>query len=382
MRKFVLFAVLPLFAADPLPLFNGKDLTGWRMTGFGGFVVEEGALKTQGGMGLLWYPARKFGNETIRVVFRTTSGSGNAGVFIRLPEAPPDAFYGVHNGYEVQILSKGDDWHSTGAIYSLSKVTKRAQKDGWNTMDIQLDGPITRVTLNGELVNEFKQGQEVPERKQWYEPVRGPRPDYGYIGLQNHDADSVVYFKEVSVITPGSPLDKGDKERMLSYLHATRKQVLDSIAGLSSEQLHYKSAPERWSIAEVVEHLIHTEPALFGVFRAMLRTPPVAGAKPPLTDEAIVGQMTDRSKRAEAPPMLRPQGKLASADALTEEFKKRRQETVLFVRDTTADLRGRVAKMGPNEVSAYQMLLRLPAHNERHLAQINEVKASEGYPKK
>jgi hypothetical protein len=33
----------------------------------------------------------------------------------------------------------------------------------------------------------------------WYEPVRGPRPDVGYIGLQNHDARSVVYFREVSV---------------------------------------------------------------------------------------------------------------------------------------------------------------------------------------
>jgi hypothetical protein len=41
--------------------------------------------------------------------------------------------------------------------------------------------------------------QEVPPRKAWYEPVRGPRPDSGYIGLQNHDGRSTVYFKEVAV---------------------------------------------------------------------------------------------------------------------------------------------------------------------------------------
>jgi hypothetical protein len=55
------------------------------------------------------------------------------------------------------------------------------------------------VKLNGKLVNEYKEGQAVPERKQWYEPIRGPRANTGYIGVQNHDAKSIVYFKEISV---------------------------------------------------------------------------------------------------------------------------------------------------------------------------------------
>ena len=37
------------------------------------------------------------------------------------------------------------------------------------------------------------------KRKRWYEPQRGPRPDEGYIGLQNHDGRSTVLFREVSV---------------------------------------------------------------------------------------------------------------------------------------------------------------------------------------
>ncbi|MCC7153897.1 MAG: DUF1080 domain-containing protein, partial [Bryobacterales bacterium] len=117
-------------------------------------------------------------------------------------EPPPDPWYAVHNGYEVQIDAAGDDWHSTGALYSLSKVTSRAQKgaDEWNTMDIEIRGQVTVVYLNGVKVNEFRGGQAVPERKQWYEPVRGPRPDAGYIGLQNHDGNSSVYFKEVSIL--------------------------------------------------------------------------------------------------------------------------------------------------------------------------------------
>jgi hypothetical protein len=134
-------------------------------------------------------------------VFKTTGERGNSGVYIRIPEPPRDPWYAVHNGYEVQIEAKGDDWHSTGALYSLSKVTARAQKPAgeWNTMDITLKGQKTIVTLNGQVVNEFDGTQPVPERKQWFEPVRGPRPDSGYIGLQNHDPNSIVYFKEVSV---------------------------------------------------------------------------------------------------------------------------------------------------------------------------------------
>lgn len=192
------------FGADFEPLFNGRDLTGWRMAGPGRFVVENGQLKTEGGMGLLYYAGEKFGPATLRVVFRTASKNANSGVFIRIPEPPKDAWYAVHNGYEVQIDAGGDDWHCTGAIYSLSKALKRAQKPAgdWNTLDITLEGQRTTVFLNGEKVNDFFSMQEVPPRKAWYEPVRGPRPNAGYIGLQNHDPQSVVYFREVSVKRP------------------------------------------------------------------------------------------------------------------------------------------------------------------------------------
>jgi hypothetical protein len=185
-------------------LYNGKDLTGWVMVGPGRFVVEDGLLKTEGGMGLLYYDGEKLGDTTLRVVFKTAADRSNSGVFIRLPEKPKDPWFAVHNGYEVQIQQGGDDWHCTGAIYSLSKAVKRNQnpKGEWNTMDIVLKGQNTTIYLNGEKINEFDGGQEVPERKRWYEPARGPRPDYGYIGLQNHDANSVVYFREVSVKQP------------------------------------------------------------------------------------------------------------------------------------------------------------------------------------
>ncbi|MBM3812909.1 MAG: DUF1080 domain-containing protein [Acidimicrobiia bacterium] len=195
-------AFLTVVSAAEQQLFNGRNLDGWKMVGPGEFAVEDGALKTVGGMGLLYYEREPFGNCTVRVVFKTGSDRSNSGVFIRLPEKPKDPWYAVHNGYEVQIEAGGDEWHATGSLYSLAKTIKGPQKPPgeWNTMDIVLNGQKTTVILNGQKVNEFEGSQPVPERKQWYEPVRGPRPDTGYIGLQNHDARSVVYFKSVSVI--------------------------------------------------------------------------------------------------------------------------------------------------------------------------------------
>jgi hypothetical protein len=197
----LLLMTLACQADDWKQLFNGKDLTGWKMVGPGKFTVEDGMMRTHGGMGLLFYEKEKIGNATLRVVFKTASDHANSGVFIRLPEPPPDPWYGVHNGFEVQIEAGGDEWHRTGAIYSLSRATKANQKPRgeWNTMDIVLKGKTTIVHLNGEQVNEFHQTEDVPPRQRWYEPVRGPRPEVGYIGLQNHDERSVVYFREVSV---------------------------------------------------------------------------------------------------------------------------------------------------------------------------------------
>ncbi|MXY70490.1 MAG: DUF1080 domain-containing protein [Acidobacteriia bacterium] len=181
-------------------LFNGTDLTGWRHVGRGEFTVEDGALTTSGGMGLLVYDGKKIGNAVLRVVYKPESPKSNAGVFIRAPEQPHDPWFAVHKGYEVQIEDGTDEFHRTGSIYSLSPATEfPASEDGWNTMEITLDGQVTRVSVNGRVVNEFDGTQEVPERKRWFEPQRGPRPDSGYIGLQNHDQRSIVRFREVSV---------------------------------------------------------------------------------------------------------------------------------------------------------------------------------------
>lgn len=213
MKRFSLISCLILLAAVSAgaqqkgwkELFNGKDLTGWQQVGPGKFVVEDGMLKPVGGMGLLYYKAKPIGNSVIRIVFKVARPDDNSGVFIRIPIEPREEWMPVHYGYEAQIYDAGDDFHMTGVLYSLTKAQARASKPAgeWNTMEITLDGPRTIVTLNGQKVTDYTEGQPLPERQHEWEPQRGIRPDSGYFGLQNHPredkSDSAVVFKEVAV---------------------------------------------------------------------------------------------------------------------------------------------------------------------------------------
>ena len=181
-------------------LFNGRDLTGWEHVGPGRFVVENGMLKTEGGMGLLWYVPRKLGHCRLRIVYRTAGRESNSGVFIRIPERPTEPWMPVNRGYEVQIDDSADEYHVTGVLYSLTRALALAGRPGqWNEMEIGLDGPRTWVKLNGALVTDYTEGSPTPPKREHWEPDRGPRPDEGFVGIQNHSSGDTVYFREVSV---------------------------------------------------------------------------------------------------------------------------------------------------------------------------------------
>jgi hypothetical protein len=195
------------FAQQPRrALFNGKDLDGWQQVGPGSFVVTNGVMKTEGGMGLLWYTREKIARSTIHVVFNLTAKESDSGLFIRIPEKPTEPWMPINRGYEVEMGDWPDDYSCTGVLYTFTRALSRPIKaiGEWNTMDVTIDGPHTVVYLNGTKVTDFTEGQPVPPKPPGsHDPDRGPRPDEGFIGLQNHPG-SEVHFKEVSV----SPLSR------------------------------------------------------------------------------------------------------------------------------------------------------------------------------
>ena len=184
-----------------------------------------------------------------------------------------------------------------------------------------------------------------------------------------------------------APLTRGERDRAMSSLHATRKVFLDAVAGLSEAQWKFKPAPETWSIAECAEHVTLTEDSLFHFITGKIMKTPAAPDKNTEKhremDEEVLRTVADRSKKAQAPASLKPTGKWPDSEALTAEFKRLRDRTIACVRDTNDDLRSHFAPdANSRELDAYQWILLISAHTQRHVKQIQEVKSLPGYPKR
>ena len=158
-------------------------------------------MHPEGGVGLLWYEGAKVGDAVIRVVYKVKSNTDNSGVFFRIPDPPEDPWMPVNKGLEFQINNAPESaYHRTGSIYTFSKTQSQPNKVGeWNTMNITLDGSRTVAHINAEFVADYIEGDVVPSKKNKWDPDRGPRPNSGYIAVQNHPHGKTVYFKEISI---------------------------------------------------------------------------------------------------------------------------------------------------------------------------------------
>ncbi len=196
----------------------------------------------------------------------------------------------------------------------------------------------------------------------------------------------IIAWLTVAAAAVAVTLTQGDRDFAMSHLHASRKLFLDAVEGLSEAQWKFKPAPDRWSIAECAEHIVLTEDAIFQlVTEKILKSPPATGA-PRATradDEQLIRMLKDRSQRAQAPEFLRPSGKWPTKESLIEHFKQSRDRTIAFVEATQEDLRAHMAPHPVREhMDAYQWLLLLAAHAERHTAQIEEIKADPKFPRR
>lgn len=179
-------------------------------------------------------------------------------------------------------------------------------------------------------------------------------------------------------------LKQSERDFAVKYLEETRQKFMDSVAGLSEAQWKFKSAPERWSVAEVSEHIALSETLILQlVTERVLKTPPAKPAPGSATDEAVIKIITDRSSRVQAPEMLKPTGKWATREELAKDFAASRDKTIAYVKETGDDLRGHsMAHPALKTIDAYQWVLLLAAHSARHTAQIEEIKADPQFPKK
>lgn len=175
-----------------------------------------------------------------------------------------------------------------------------------------------------------------------------------------------------------------DRTALVDHLKKTDAAFLKSIDGLSDAQWAWKAAPDRWSVAETAEHITKAEDLLRGMVEGMMKTPapPEILAKTKGKDATVLQVIPDRSKKFQAPEPLVPKGSFANKAALTDAFKAARAKTLALAAGTS-DLRAYAqAGLPLGEMDAYQTVLFLSAHSERHTKQIDEVKATPGFPAK
>ncbi|MBL8176188.1 MAG: DinB family protein [Bryobacterales bacterium] len=186
-------------------------------------------------------------------------------------------------------------------------------------------------------------------------------------------------------LLPAETLQQGERDRAMSHLHVTRKMFLDSLEGVSAAQWAWKPSPEVWSVAEVAEHIALSEDMLMGLVKKVVAGPAATAeqkAEAKGKDEFVLKALVDRSKKAQAPEPLKPTNKWKTKEELIAAFKKSRDNTISYVQTTADDLRGHATPHPVfKQLDGYQWVLLISGHAERHILQLQEVKAMSGFPK-
>jgi hypothetical protein len=183
-------------------------------------------------------------------------------------------------------------------------------------------------------------------------------------------------------------LTQEERDHAVAELEGSKKAFLDATKGLSPAQWNFKSAPERWSVAECAEHIALAEGYIFGLVSEKIVKAPANPEKRDAAkgkDEVLVKMLQDRSHKATAPEPIDPvkHGSM-TPEASVKLFLDNRAHTIEYIKTTQEDLRDHlfdhpVPAIGT--LDAYQWILLISGHSRRHTLQILEVKADLNFPK-
>jgi hypothetical protein len=186
-------------------------------------------------------------------------------------------------------------------------------------------------------------------------------------------------------------LQTADIDQALAYFAQTKKRIFDVASGLTDAQWQFKPAPDRWSIAENLEHMVTVEETILGPIRQQLaQAPPqLADRNSTEVDRIVLEKFPDRTVKAKAPEFLNPTGQCTLSDALERVTRNYRRVCEYVV--SAHDLREHTVDAPPlnyitngayTTMDGYQWALGLAAHDERHIRQIAELQADPNYPQR
>jgi PKD repeat protein/glucose/arabinose dehydrogenase/type 1 glutamine amidotransferase len=244
---------------------------------------SSGFARTEGGLGMPWYPVKEYGDFSLKLEWRdsSTGTAGNSGVFVRFPDpriplanrpttGPGDwdgqycgrtgsaagdpAWVAIYCGQEIQINDYQSDTQKTGSIYNFAPVVDPDHmpdpRGEWVDYEVRVEGQQYTILRNGTVLNEFDNSIPLESSRGGDPPTDARQFDRGYIGLQNHGGADVIDFRNVRIL----PLDEGAVEgpiliedgQRLEFRSTDAAGNVEAIKGLGGEaDLRTRVKPKR-----------------------------------------------------------------------------------------------------------------------------------------
>ena len=171
---------------------------------------------------------------------------------------------------------------------------------------------------------------------------------------------------------------ESERQQLLAHLDMTSGWLIDEVTGLTDAQLRYRPAPDRWNIAQILEHLVVVGPIYWRDLQESLKQP--AAGKSWMTDADVLWYGIDRTSRERAIAAELPPGESRDLGKALATYRTHHDRLRNYIKTTRDDLRGHIVER--QRCDAYQWALLISTHEQRHILQIREVKAAPGFPKK
>jgi hypothetical protein len=192
-----------------------------------------------------------------------------------------------------------------------------------------------------------------------------------------------------TVLAAEHEITAAERDLAQVYLQQTHTGITGAIKGLSPAQWSFAPAPDRWSIAEIVEHVVFVFDLVLGPLRQQLAEAPAPPADRDcqLIDSIVIAQFPNRITKFPAPPMSHPGGRFVSPAEAAGPMKKIYADLNEYLE--SPDLRLHAIPAAPlkaltrgahETMDGYQWILAAAAHCERHTKQILEVRADPHFP--
>ncbi len=191
-------------------------------------------------------------------------------------------------------------------------------------------------------------------------------------------------FIVLSFIPSHNEITQKERDDAVKFLKDSEESVEKSINGITEAQLKFKPAEDKWGVEDCIKHIAATETALWQMTDGFLKQAanPEKRADIKWNDAEVMKNIEDRTNKIKTFPQFEPQNiTFKTTEEALKAFKESRAKLIEFTKTSKEDLRNHVATLPFGSLDCYQMILFIGAHTNRHVKQINEVKADANFPK-